>query len=145
MPEARLMRSKSDRVFLGVCGGIAAYLGIDSVFVRLAFVVLALASGIGVILYLVLMVIMPNETNVESPPSKVVQDNLEQFGSDFGSGVKRVRQHPRGPTIAAGLLILMGIYLLTDNFNFLSWINGTVLVSLAFIGMGIYLIARRNK
>lgn len=145
MGQAQLMRSESDRFFAGVCGGIAAYLGVDSVFVRLAFVLLAFASGIGVILYVILMFIMPSEANVGAPASKVVQENLDRFGSDVSSGMERVRQHPQGPTIAAGLLILLGAYLLLGNFGLLNWLNGTVLISLAFIGLGIYLITRRQK
>lgn len=144
MPQARLMRSETDRFFVGVCGGIAAYLGVDSVFVRLAFILLALASGIGVLLYLVLIFIMPSEATIDAPASKIVQDNIDQFGNDVGSGVKRVRRHPQGPAIAAGFLILMGIYLLMDSFSLLSWLNGTVIVALAFIGFGIYLIYRRK-
>ncbi|MGB3713418.1 MAG: PspC domain-containing protein [Candidatus Promineifilaceae bacterium] len=145
MRQARLMRSETDRFFVGVCGGIAAYLGVDSVFVRLAFILLALASGIGVLLYLVLLLIMPSEATIDASPSKIVQDNIDQFGNDVGSGVKRVRRHPQGPAIAAGLLILMGIYLLMDSFGLLSWLNGTVIVALAFIGLGIYLISRRKQ
>ncbi len=145
MPQARLMRSETDRLFVGVCGGIAAYLGVDSVFVRLGFILLALASGIGVLLYLVLVFIMPSEATVGAPQSKIVQDNIDQFGNDVGSGVKRVRRHPQGPAIAAGLLILMGIYLLMDSFGLLSWLNGTVIVALVFIALGFYLISRRKK
>jgi phage shock protein C len=145
MPQARLMRSETDRFFVGVCGGIAAYLGVDSVFVRLAFILLALASGIGVLLYLVLLFIMPSEATVDAPQSKIVQDNIDQLGNDIGSGVKRVRRHPQGPAIAAGLLILMGIYLLMDSFGLLSWLNGTVIVALAFIALGFVLISRRKK
>jgi phage shock protein C len=145
MPQARLMRSETDRFFVGVCGGIAAYLGVDSVFVRLAFILLALASGIGVLLYLVLLFIMPIEATIDAPQSKIVQDNIDQLGNDIGSGVKRVRRHPQGPAIAAGLLILMGIYLLMDSFGLLSWLNGTVIVALAFIALGFVLISRRKK
>ena len=47
MQQVRLMRSNSDKMIAGVCGGIAGYLGVDSIFVRLAFLVLFFASGIG--------------------------------------------------------------------------------------------------
>jgi phage shock protein C len=139
------MRSETDRLFVGVCGGIGAYLGVDSVFVRLGFILLALASGVGVLLYFVLLFVMPNESNFDAPTAEIIKDNIDQFGNDVGSGVKRVRQHPQGPTIAAGLIILLGIYLLMDSFNLLSWLNSTVVVALAFIAFGIYLISRRKK
>jgi signal transduction histidine kinase len=52
-----LTRSQNDRVLTGVAGGIGERLGIDPVVVRLAFVVLALAGGFGLVLYLVLTLV----------------------------------------------------------------------------------------
>lgn len=145
MQQARLARSESDKMISGVCGGIATYLGIDSVFVRLAFLVLVFASGIGLLLYIVLMLIMPSEEKLSDPSSKIVQDNIEQIGNDFTSGFKRVRQHPQGPAIGAGLLILLGVYFLFGNLGWLGWLTGGVFWSLILIGAGIYLLARRNR
>lgn len=56
----RLMRSRDDAIIAGVAGGIARYLGVDSVIVRLIFVVLVF-TGVGVLLYPVLWIIMPLE------------------------------------------------------------------------------------
>jgi signal transduction histidine kinase len=44
-------RSEGDRVVAGVCGGIAAELGVDATLVRLLFALLALAGGAGLLLY----------------------------------------------------------------------------------------------
>jgi phage shock protein C len=54
----RLMRSSSDKVISGVCGGLAEYFGIDSTIVRLIFVV-AVLSGVSPLLYIVLWIVMP--------------------------------------------------------------------------------------
>ena len=59
MQQARLMRSETDRMIAGVCGGLAEYLNVDPVLVRLAFVVLGLASGVGLVLYVLLWLLMP--------------------------------------------------------------------------------------
>ncbi|MCA9973714.1 MAG: PspC domain-containing protein [Anaerolineales bacterium] len=59
--EKRLVRKQDDRMFFGVASGIAAYLNIDPVLVRLIFVIMTLAGGPGLLLYLVLMVVMPDE------------------------------------------------------------------------------------
>jgi signal transduction histidine kinase len=48
------VRSPSDRVLTGVAGGLAAISGLDPLVIRLAFAVLALAGGTGIVLYLVL-------------------------------------------------------------------------------------------
>lgn len=45
-----------ERVVAGVCGGIAAALGVDATLVRLAFALLALAGGAGIVLYFALWV-----------------------------------------------------------------------------------------
>jgi signal transduction histidine kinase len=54
MTEARTLpfrRSEDDRVLAGVCGGIASALVVDATLVRLAFALLSLAGGAGVLLY----------------------------------------------------------------------------------------------
>jgi phage shock protein PspC (stress-responsive transcriptional regulator) len=57
----RLTRSRTDRKIAGVCGGFAAYSGIDANIVRLVMVILAAIGGSGVVLYLVAWVIVPVE------------------------------------------------------------------------------------
>ncbi|PIW02660.1 MAG: hypothetical protein COW42_00425, partial [Deltaproteobacteria bacterium CG17_big_fil_post_rev_8_21_14_2_50_63_7] len=42
--------SEHDRVAMGVCGGIAERLGVPSITVRLTFLLLTLASGVGLVL-----------------------------------------------------------------------------------------------
>jgi signal transduction histidine kinase len=61
-PRPLFARSSNDRVIAGVAGGLAERLGVDPVVVRLAFVVLALAGGVGVVLYVVLWAIGRAET-----------------------------------------------------------------------------------
>jgi phage shock protein PspC (stress-responsive transcriptional regulator) len=48
-------------MFAGVCGGIASYLDVDPTLVRLCFVALTLMGGPGIIIYLVLMLIVPEQ------------------------------------------------------------------------------------
>lgn len=64
MSDKRLYRSKDERIFLGVAAGVANYLGIDPVFIRAAFVLIALSSmGTGALLYLLLALILPEEAD----------------------------------------------------------------------------------
>lgn len=66
--QKRLMRSRTDRQWSGVSGGLAAYFGIDSTLVRLAFIVLALAGGPGFLLYIILWAVMPEESLIIRSP-----------------------------------------------------------------------------
>ena len=69
MEEKKLVRSTTDKMIAGVCGGLAAYFGIDTVIVRILFVLFGLAGGPGVLLYIILWVVMPEDTSgMTTPP-----------------------------------------------------------------------------
>jgi phage shock protein PspC (stress-responsive transcriptional regulator) len=56
----RLFRSPTDRVIAGVAGGLAVWLNVDPSLVRIAWVLLAIASGgIFVLVYFVMMIVVP--------------------------------------------------------------------------------------
>lgn len=59
--ERKLYRSRSDRMVAGIAGGLAEYLNIDSTIVRLLFVFFALAGGPGLIVYIVMLLVVPEE------------------------------------------------------------------------------------
>lgn len=62
MEGKKLYRSRTDRMVAGVCGGLAQYLGIDPVLVRLVFALL-IVFGVGspLLIYLILAIVMPEE------------------------------------------------------------------------------------
>ena len=57
----RLTRSKSERMLLGVCGGIATWLGWDPTIVRVAYVLISICSVAfpGIFVYVILALVMP--------------------------------------------------------------------------------------
>lgn len=57
----KLYRSRNNKMIAGVCAGLAAYFDIDPTIIRLAFVLLALFQGFGVLAYLILWIIVPLE------------------------------------------------------------------------------------
>ncbi len=73
MNEKRLVRSNEDRMLAGVCGGIANYLNIDPVIVRLLAVLLTLWNGVGLLIYLVMAIIMRPEADV-APKANAFDD-----------------------------------------------------------------------
>lgn len=57
-----LRRSRRNRVFLGVCGGLADFFGISAFWFRLAFLIALIPGGIpGLLPYLILAIIIPSE------------------------------------------------------------------------------------
>jgi phage shock protein PspC (stress-responsive transcriptional regulator) len=55
----RMYRDPDHRVIGGVCSGMGAYWDIDPVIIRIIFVVLALGGGLGVLVYLILYIVIP--------------------------------------------------------------------------------------
>ena len=59
MSEKRLV--KGEKKIFGVCSGIANYFDCDPTIVRILFLILFLAYGIGLLLYLIAAVVIPNK------------------------------------------------------------------------------------
>jgi phage shock protein PspC (stress-responsive transcriptional regulator) len=57
----RLVRIRQGRMVAGVCTGLGRYFGVDVNLVRLAFGVLTIFYGLGILLYLIAWVILPEE------------------------------------------------------------------------------------
>ncbi len=57
----RLYRSRTERMIGGVCGGLGEFLNIDVTLVRLLFVFGALFGGPGLVIYLVMLFVIPEE------------------------------------------------------------------------------------
>lgn len=60
-PPRRLYRSRNDRMVAGICGGLAAYSGMDATLVRLLAVLLVPLAGLSVWVYPILWIVIPQE------------------------------------------------------------------------------------
>jgi len=58
--EKKLVRK--DKKIFGVCGGLGDYFGIDPTLVRVVFLIAVLGFGTGLLLYIILAIVMPEET-----------------------------------------------------------------------------------
>jgi phage shock protein PspC (stress-responsive transcriptional regulator) len=67
-----LRRSYEDRMLGGVAGGLARYLGVDTMIVRIAFVVLTI-FGPGILLYLAGLLLIPDEGSDQSIAGALVE------------------------------------------------------------------------
>jgi phage shock protein C len=57
----KLYRSRSDRKLAGVCGGVGQYTGVDPTAIRVLFVVFAVFGGTGLMVYLAMWILVPEE------------------------------------------------------------------------------------
>lgn len=68
----RLVRSRSNRMIAGICGGMADYFKVDAALIRLAFVVLVICGGAGIPVYLIAWLIIPLEGDPVSAGDRMV-------------------------------------------------------------------------
>jgi phage shock protein C len=91
MQGKRLLRSRNDRVIAGVASGLAATFNIDPILVRLGFVALALFNGFGIVIYLAMWLLVPNEDSVLVDARDQVRESVGEMQSAAESLVQRVR------------------------------------------------------
>lgn len=132
MQQSRMVRSETDRMIAGVCGGLAAYLGVDPVLVRLAFVILFLASGIGLAIYAILWIVVPTPSRVQ--PEIRLMDEM----NDDPSALK-TRFSPAA-TVGV-LLILFGAFFLLSQIGGLPGYIWPIIL----IGAGLFYLLRRAR
>lgn len=103
----RLYRDPDDKIIAGVCSGLASYFGIqDPVWIRLAFGLVFLAGGSGVLIYLLIWWIVPKATTVSErlemmgEPTNVnnianaVKEQLEELSDKFSDTFqKKSKKH----------------------------------------------------
>jgi phage shock protein PspC (stress-responsive transcriptional regulator) len=90
----RLFRDPDDHLIAGVCAGIANYFDIDVVWIRLAFALIVLAGGAGLLLYIVLWVVVPKAvTRMDRMAMKGEKMNLEGFKRNFEQEMGSMRQN----------------------------------------------------
>jgi len=132
-PE-RLRRSGTDRKVAGVCGGLGLQLGIDPTIVRVAMVVLTVAGGVGIPLYLILALLMPNEGTDSTAVGSAVGPHLPE----------QVRSGPGLAILVIVVALILGA-IFGGAFNNHFWDNAGLPVPLIVVGLIAWMIYRKRK
>ena len=155
----RLTRNRRKAVIGGVAAGFADYFNVDSVLVRLGFVLLFLANGIGLLFYIICWVIMPtNEEGVPQQTStgeKVAEEvraageQVRAAGERVANEVREVRNGGRGRMIGGVVLIVLGLMFLLDRFSWMfhwpHWLRFGNLWPLILVAIGVSMLIRSRE
>lgn len=91
MRGERVVRSQENRMIAGVAGGIAVYLNVDPLLIRLAFIILLFLNGIGGLIYAILWFLLPSEHSTAPDPRSQVLENVEEVKSSIQQFIQWVR------------------------------------------------------
>ena len=146
----RLVRKTGDAVLGGVAAGFGEYLDVDPVLIRLMFILLCIAGGSGMLLYLVCWLIMPRDderfegaVDPPPPPADRFVDEMRQVGERVAGEVRRhAEESGRGRFLAGAVLIGIGLLFLIDRFSSVWWLDFWRLWPLLLIAAGVALLLR---
>jgi phage shock protein C len=169
----RLYKSRRDKVLDGVCGGIGIYFDVDTVIIRIIWVLATIfsAGGFGILAYLIAMVIIPREPGHEKSSSDhhndydpqhddvdsvekideiVLKEEEDLEGKNNNGIVATTEERKNKFALLLGLLLIIfgGILLLERilGISLRSWFYDIQLYlwPLLLIGLGVFLLSRRS-
>lgn len=131
MEGRRLYRAREDRWIGGVCAGLGRFFGVNPMPIRVGFLILSLWNGFGVLVYLVMLLVVPEE-----PATHVVTDPVvPQEHGEEDPRARRVR-------ILGVILVMGGVYLFLQNLEILTQ-AGERLIAVSLIVAGIAVLLMR--
>jgi len=147
----------TDRILGGVCAGLAEEFHVNALWVRVTFLLLVFIQGIGVFLYIVLWLVMPERlegggrrSGFEAMTSDVrrvwgeVQHPTAGKSQPAASAQAQTAPQPSGifqnQSLLFGLILVgIGLVLLGGNIGIINW---SVVWPAALITVGIVLLVR---
>lgn len=147
----KLYRSNKEKMLGGVAGGLAEYFAIDPTLVRIIFVVSLFVGGAGVIAYIILWIVVPEEPYVFATPSPTPENKPNEESGNASINEISQQQYYQAVTdqkhkrssVMGILLIIIGLLFLLSNF--IPRIHFGDLWSLILIALGIGLLLNARK
>lgn len=125
----RLYRSERNRVLGGVAGGLGDFFNVDPTLIRLIFVVATIFGGGGVLLYIILWLIIPTESQSSEITNESIKGSVEEMRDKAHEFAKEMKISHRGSqrrentrVAFALILLIIGIVILANNFGFVRMI-----------------------
>lgn len=147
METKKLYRSRKDKIIFGVCGGIAEYFEIDPVIIRLVFLLLGLSGGVGIVIYIIGAIIIPEEPLSSSKKSdssaEDIKENVQKMAKEIKANIKQNKSRYSSEEIFGILLIVFGVLFLIDRL--FAWFKFWQLWPVVLIILGILLIGKKKK
>lgn len=148
----KLYRSRKDRVILGVAGGLAEYFEIDPIIIRLIFVLLTIWGGVGLLLYIIGAIVIPEVPNGKKADveegevidKEKIKNDAKEFSEKTKSAAQDIakdwkKQPPRrGAQIFGIIIIFVGLSFLFQWY--IPWLSWQHIWPIILIGLGLLII-----
>ena len=166
MQEKQLRRSATNQVIAGVCGGFGEYFEVDPTIVRIIFVIMALASGSGVFIYILLWLLIPGPTSTAISGEQTIKEGFQEMETKFDEVTHSVQESidNKNQSISADteqtttskttnhepqfwlgvILILLGGYFFLNNYGFFRFLDIGEFWPVILILIGAYYLMKKD-
>lgn len=113
----KLYRSRRIKVFGGIAGGLSQYFNIDPIIIRVIFVVVTIMHGIGLLLYIILWIVIPEEPfeMAYQVPPDMKEGSSPGDQNTQNTIIAEDKKSHSGRTVAGIILISIGFIFLADR------------------------------
>ncbi len=147
----KLYRSQTDRVIGGVAGGLADYFSLDPILVRALFVVLGIINGFGFLLYIILMLIIPEKSGKKVEIDH--KEKIKEFAQEVGAEAQKLahqaktNKHWLGGrrNVLAVIIIVVGLVALLNQLIPIHWFRWEWFWPAVLIIVGLFVLLKNNK
>ncbi|MEU3189293.1 PspC domain-containing protein [Streptomyces sp. NPDC006992] len=140
-PLRKLYRSAEGRMLGGVARGLAGHLGLPVSWVRIVFIALSVANGLGVLLYAAFWFVVPLGTGGVGSGPRLGAGGLSEVVTDRDGLRRRFLRKPEKGQIFAVLALITTVVVMADNLQFGA--ANTYLWPVVLIGAGVALVWRQ--
>ena len=125
MTQQNLHKSSSNKVIAGVCGGVGEHFNVDPTLIRLAWALAVFLGGSGLVLYILAMIIMPDDPRAEQinknvpaigPVTGQEGQTATESGAQAETGAKPPNNEEKRNQIFGLILVAIGGYFLLQRY-----------------------------
>jgi|SRR6056297_854463 len=144
----KLYRSNKDKIIAGVCGGLGEYFDVDSLLIRLIFILSALFGGSGILVYLLLWLFIPKSPKEEAVLDKDklegVKDSLKEGAENLKKGLRQKEKMKKRRTFFAWFLIVLGVVFVVNRLAIPGVVKAIISWPIILIFIGVFLLVREK-
>ncbi len=149
--QALFLRSTQGQLLGGVCAGLSERWLIDRNLVRFAFALLAVASGIGIAIYVVLWMTLPSDKAEAGPLLQLLRGNAREVGTTLSSSARGLSEawsrseqsswpRPLSRRWLGISLVIAGAWLALSSLGLFDWLGLGAAVGIGAMAIGAALI-----
>lgn len=132
----KLFRDTEDKLIAGVCAGIGHYFGVQSMWIRIGFVLMLMFFGFGVLPYLLFWMVIPKaKTRTEKMEMKGEKINLQAFQKNIEDEISEVATRLKNASVNTPVLNKLSLLIREFLESVISFLGSTGKLVIKIIGV----------